>query len=40
MTAMDTSTRLANTSGLYITEVMTGNKSTHGPNVNYYLRLH
>ena len=36
MTAMDTSMCLANTSGLYITEVMTGNKSTHGPNVNYY----
>ena len=36
MTAMDTRMCLANTSGLYITEVMTGNKSTHGPNVNYY----
>jgi len=31
--AMDTSMCLANTSGLYITEVMTGNKSVVGPNV-------
>ncbi|MDO5377819.1 MAG: lamin tail domain-containing protein [Clostridia bacterium] len=31
--AMDTSLCLANTSGLYITEVMTGNKSIVGPNV-------
>lgn len=34
--AMDTSLCLANASGLYITEVMTGNKSTHGPGVNNY----
>lgn len=34
--AMDTALCLANTSGLYITEVMTGNKTIHGPNVNYY----
>ncbi len=32
-TAMDTAMCLANTSGLYITEVMTGNKSIVGPNV-------
>lgn len=32
--AMDTSLCLANTSGLYITEVMTGNKHVTGPNVN------
>ena len=31
--AMDTSLCLANTSGLYITEVMSGNKSVIGPNV-------
>lgn len=31
--AMDTSLCLANTSGLYITEVMSGNKSIVGPNV-------
>ena len=30
---MDTNLCLANTSGLYITEVMTGNKSLVGPNV-------
>lgn len=36
MTAMDTAFCLANTSGLYITEVMTGNKSIHGPNVTYF----
>lgn len=36
MTAMDTALCLANTSGLYITEVMTGNKSIHGPNVTYF----
>lgn len=35
-TAMDTAFCLANTSGLYITEVMTGNTKTHGPGVNYY----
>ena len=34
--AMDTQTCLANTSGLYITEIMTGNTKTHGPGVNYY----
>lgn len=34
--AMDTNLVLANTSGLYITEVMTGNKTTHGPGVRYY----
>ncbi|MFR5796832.1 MAG: lamin tail domain-containing protein [Christensenellales bacterium] len=34
MTAMDT--RCLAHLGTYITEVMTGNKSTHGPNVNYY----
>lgn len=32
--AMDTSLCLANTSGLYITEVMTGNQHVTGPNVN------
>ena len=32
-TAMDTAMCLANTSGLYITEVMTGNQSIVGPNV-------
>lgn len=31
--AMDTNICLANTSGLYITEVMTGNKNIVGPNV-------
>lgn len=31
--AMDTSLCLANTSGLYITEVMSGNKTVVGPNV-------
>ncbi|MDO5299345.1 MAG: lamin tail domain-containing protein [Clostridia bacterium] len=31
--AMDTAMCLANTSGLYITEVMTGNRSIVGPNV-------
>ena len=31
--AMDTTMCLANTSGLYITEVMSGNKSVVGPNV-------
>ena len=36
MTAMDNALCLANTSGLYITEVMTGNKSIHGPNVTYF----
>ncbi|MBQ8092621.1 MAG: lamin tail domain-containing protein [Clostridia bacterium] len=35
-TAMDTALCLANTSGLYITEVMTGNTKTHGPGVNYF----
>lgn len=34
--AMDTALCLANTSGLYITEVMTGNRTIHGPGVNYY----
>ncbi len=32
--AMDTNLCLDNTSGLYITEVMSGNKKTVGPNVN------
>lgn len=32
-TAMDTAMCLANTSGLYITEVMSGNRSLVGPNV-------
>ncbi len=36
MTAMDTQRCLANTSGLFITEVMTGNTKTHGPGVNYF----
>ena len=31
--AMDTNLVLANSSGLYITEVMTGNKTVHGPGV-------
>ncbi|MBR1708207.1 MAG: lamin tail domain-containing protein [Clostridia bacterium] len=35
-TAMDTALCLANTSGLYITEVMTGNTKTHTPGVNYF----
>ena len=34
--AMDTNLVLANSSGLYITEVMSGNKSTHGPGVRYF----
>lgn len=34
--AMDTAMCLANASGLYITEVMTGNKSVHGPGVKYF----
>ena len=34
--AMDTRLCLANESGLYITEVMTGNTKTHGPGVNYF----
>lgn len=34
--AMDTALCLANTSGLYITEVMTGNKNVHGPGVKYF----
>ena len=34
--AMDTKLCLANTSGLYITEVMTGNTKTHTPGVNYF----
>ncbi len=35
-TAMDANLVMANTSGLYITEVMSGNTRTHTPNVNYY----
>ncbi len=33
---MDTALILANPSGLYITEVMTGNRYTHGPGVTYF----
>ena len=41
--AMDTRLCLSNESGLFITEVMTGNTKTHGPGVNYfydYIEIH
>lgn len=34
--AMDSALVTANTSGLYITEVMSGNKTIHGPGVKYF----
>ncbi len=40
MTAMDTRMCLANTSGLYITEVMTGNKKHARTERQLLLRLH